>query len=253
MAARFPFWLPPPTDLRLSRDEVHVWRAEINQPDAILQSLHQLLAPEERQRAEKFRFKKDRDQFIVSRGALRTIVGRYLKRDPVALLFDYNQYGKPVLAGIHADAGLCFNLSHSHGLTLLAVTYNRQLGIDLEYMREDLVWEEIADQFFTQREAAMLRALPVCRQVAGFFNCWTRKEAYIKAKGEGLSIPLSRFDVSLAPGEPAVFLRFSHDPQEVSFWSLRELKLDANYAAALVVEGHDWRLRQLQWAGENKD
>jgi 4'-phosphopantetheinyl transferase len=121
------------------------------------------------------------------------------------------------------------------------------VGIDLERIRLDLAVAEIAERFFSRREVAMLRALSTDVQQQAFFRCWTRKEAYIKARGEGLSLPLDQFDVSLAPGEPAAVLGTQPDPSEASRWSLQELTPAPGYAAALAVKGHSWRLTCWQW------
>jgi 4'-phosphopantetheinyl transferase len=121
------------------------------------------------------------------------------------------------------------------------------VGIDLEYIRSDLAVEQIAERFFSRREIATLRALPIDLRTYAFFLCWTRKEAYIKARGEGLSLPLDQFDVSLIPGEPAALLNTQRDLYEVSRWSLQELTPAPGYAAALAVEGHGWHLACWQW------
>ena len=242
-------WAPPPDNLILNDDEVHVWRAALDLTVSQVQHLKQTLSPDELARAARFRFPKDRDHFIVARGVLRTILGRYLGLEPSRLRFCYSPYGKPSLDRECGGDSLCFNLSHSHGLALFAVTRDRELGVDIEYLRRDLADEGIAQRFFSPPEVAALSALPTGVRGVAFFNCWTRKEAYIKARGEGLSFPLDQFDVSLAPGEPAALLRTEGDPQEASRWSLVALSPGADYVAALVVRGHDWKLEGWQWPG----
>jgi 4'-phosphopantetheinyl transferase len=248
MTPSLSLWSHPPEPLTLGGDEVHVWRVELTQPAARIEALRQTLAWDEVNRADRFYFQKDRDHFIVARGALRAILGRYLKRAPDQLRFRCSSYGKPSLADDNGGDWLCFNVSHSHELALIAVTHGRAVGVDLEHIRPDVATEQIAEKFFSPREVAALRLLPVAEQTEAFFNCWTRKEAYIKARGEGLSFPLSRFDVSLAPGEPAKLLRTEGDPQEAQRWSLRELLPGPGYVAALAVEGHEWRLHCWQWS-----
>jgi 4'-phosphopantetheinyl transferase len=239
--------LAPKTPV-LSSDEVHVWCAELDQTASRVHNLQQTLDGNERARAERFYFKRDRNHFIVAHGLLRVILSRYLNIEPGDLRFCYSPYGKPMLAKEFDGDRLRFNLSHSHSLVLYAVTRARDIGIDIERIRPDLAYEQIAEGFFSPREVAALRTVPTSRQLGAFFNCWTRKEAYIKARGEGLSLPLDRFDVSLAPGEPAILLSTVGDPHETSRWSLRELDLAPGYVAALAVEGHDWRLKCWQWA-----
>lgn len=240
-------WRTPPEHPSLERDAVHVWRARLDQPELIRRGLLELLDADELSRAERFHFTKDRDHFIVGRGVLRSLLARYLEVEPAGLRFDYNSYGKPALAQIQEQPPLRFNLSHSQQWALYAFTLEREIGLDLEYMREDFAGEEIAERFFSRREVEMLGALPLDRRTEGFFNCWTRKEAYIKARGEGLSLPLDRFDVSLTPGEPAALLRTIGDEREASRWSIKELSPWAGYAAAVAVEGHDWRLQCWHW------
>lgn len=241
-------WRLPPESVPLEADEVHVWRAALDVEALRRQSLWQTLSPDERTRAERFHFRKDHDSFVVARGLLRLILGRYLNAEPDRLRFRYTQYGKPALAGEFAKEGFCFNLSHSDGLALYAVTRNRKIGVDLERVRPDFADEKIAEQFFAGGEVAALRALPVHAQQEAFFNCWTRKEAFIKARGEGLSLPLDDFEVSLVPGEPAALLSTKGDAREASRWSLRELTPEPGYVAALAVEGHNWRTECWQWS-----
>lgn len=218
----------------------------MNQPASVVQCLFVLLSPDEQDRAAAFHFQKDREHFIVARGGLRSILGRYLHLDPAQLRFTYNEFGKPDVIGTAEDMRLRFNLSHSNGLALYAFNLDRQIGLDIEYVKDDIGCEEIAEQFFSIREIAMLRALPSRQRAEGFFNCWTRKEAYVKAKGEGLSLPLTEFDVSLAPGEPAMLLS-AGNPEESSRWNLKELAPWTGYAAAVAVEGANWNLECWSW------
>jgi 4'-phosphopantetheinyl transferase len=204
--------------------------------------LRGLLSEDEAARADRFHFAHDRNHFIVARGMLRVILGRYLRRPPAGLRFDYNAYGKPELRAAADGSRLRFNLSHAAGVALYCVADGRRVGVDVEYVREGAAYEEIAGHFFSERERASLAALPPEARARAFFNCWTRKEAYIKARGEGLSIPLDSFDVSLSPGEPVALLCTRDDALEASRWSLRELALGPDYVAAVAAEGAGWRL-----------
>lgn len=241
-------WSLPTETLFLGDKEVHVWRAKLNLQTPCLHRLIQTLSADERARAERFYFHKDRERFIVARGLLRVILGRYRNTEPSQLHFCYNPYGKPALANESGSNGLRFNLSHSHELALYAITRGREIGVDLECIRPDLAGDQIAERFFSPGEVKALRALPPSSQHVGFFNCWTRKEAYIKARGEGLTLPLDRFDVSVVPGEAAALLYVSGDPEESSRWSLQELVAGPGYVSALAVEGHGWRIKCWQWA-----
>jgi 4'-phosphopantetheinyl transferase len=238
-------WRLPPPELRLSSAEVHVWRAPLDPAESCVERLQHTLSADELQRAARFHFPRDRRRFIVARGVLRDILGRYLGVPPSVLRFHYSAHGKPTLADL--EDGLRFNISHSHEMGLFAVTRGREVGVDLEYLRMDIACEEIAEHFFSARERASLRALPVEVKHQAFFNCWTRKEAYIKAHGEGLSLPLDQFDVSLAPAEPAALLATRSDPQEASRWSLQAFTPRSGYAAAVAVEGRGWHLICWQW------
>ena len=241
-------WLPPPTDLALSNDDVHVWRATLERNGAYVETLQQILSADERARAERFHFDRDRKGFIVARGLLRLILSRYLDMEPDKLYFCHGAHGKPGLITTSDQEALSFNASHSRGLALYAISRSRKVGIDLECIDTDFDCEPIAERFFSPREKATLRSLQSEQmKLMAFFNCWTRKEAYIKAQGAGLSLPLDQFDVSLLPGEPARLLNTSGDPLEVSRWHLKELFPGPGYVAALAVEGHSCPLACWEW------
>jgi len=242
-----PPWLAPPETLVLGNDEVHIWRATLDQTPSPIQSFRHNLAADEQARAEQFHFKRDRGHFIVARGVLRAILGRYLKRAPEDLSFCYSSHGKPALAGESGGDAIRFNVSHSHGIALYAVTRGREVGIDVEHIRSNLAVAEIAERFFSRREVAMLQALPTEAQREAFFRCWTRKEACLKARGEGLSSPLDQIDVLPAPGEPDAVPGTQPDSSEASRWSFQELAPAPGYVAALAVEGQGWRLACWQW------
>lgn len=241
-------WERGPARPALARGEVHVWRARLDAPDRAARALRELLAPEERARADRFRFEKDRLHFTAARGLLRTLAGRYLGLAPAALNFSYNAYGKPSLDA-HSDE-LRFNVSHSKGLAVYAFARGREVGVDVEFLNDAVACEGIAARFFAPAEAAVLGALPPGERTRAFFNCWTRKEAYIKAHGEGLSLALDGFEVSLAPGEPCALVSTRHDPAQAACWSLRELEPAPGYVGAVAAEGHGWRLRCWRWEGE---
>jgi 4'-phosphopantetheinyl transferase len=233
--------------LVLGDDEIHVWRATLDQTPSQIQGFLHNLAADEQAKAERFYFERDREHFIAARGVLRAILGGYLNRAPESLSFCYSSHGKPALAGESDGDAIRFNVSHSHGTALYAVTRGREVGIDVERIRFNLAVAEIAERFFSRQEVAMLQTLPTEEQREAFFYCWTRKEAYIKARGEGLSLPLDQIDVSLAPGKPDAVPGTQPDSSEASRWSLQELAPAPGYVAALAVEGHGWRLACWQW------
>ena len=240
-------WFSPPERLTLAGNAVHVWRASLDQSPSQVDRFQNTLAGDERSKADRFYFSRDRERFVVARGVLRALLGRYLNRAPESLAFSYSTHGKPALDSESDADAIRFNLSHSHGTALYAVTRGREIGVDLEFIRSDLEAEQIAERFFSQREIVTLRTLPLRLRKYAFFLCWTRKEAYIKAIGEGLSMPLDQFDVSLIPGEPAALLSTQPDTDEALRWSLRNLTPDSGYAAALATKGRDWTLSCWQW------
>jgi 4'-phosphopantetheinyl transferase len=247
-------WKPPPLSLTLSQDRVDVWRVPLEMPDRERDLLEASLSVEERARASRFRHSVNRARFVAAHGALRTILGRCLGVEPSCLRFSYGRFGKPALGAPLGANSVEFNLSHSGELALVAASFGRRLGIDLERIDVSRSGPEIAERFFSTREIAALRALPRERQTDAFFACWTRKEAYLKARGEGLSFPPDRLSVSVSSEEPASLLDCGDD--ETRRWVLQDLTPGAGWAAALAVEGRGWRLRRWRWStpvkfGEN--
>lgn len=239
-------WLPPPERPVIEGDEVHVWRASLHLGAPELEALLGILTLDERLRAGRFHFQKDREGFIAARGILRRILGLYLEMPPDRIRFIYSQYGKPALSGDMSADSLRFNVSHAQEVALYAVASGRAVGLDIEHIRGDWAGVEIAERFFSRDEVSALRFLPPHQQTEAFFNCWTRKEAYLKALGEGLSHPLEQFTVSLAPGDPALLLS-PDDPRGRTCWSLAALSPGRGYAGALAVEGEIGAIRRWQW------
>ena len=234
-------WHPPPTDLTLSSNDVHVWRADLELPAGQIEKLSQILSEDEQHRANRFYFERDKKHFIAGRAILRTILSRYLDLKPDTLQFSYGVRGKPALASTHTSETLCFNLSHSNGLAVYAVTRSRNLGIDVEYIRPMPNVLELAQRFFSSREYALISSLPPDQRQEAFFNGWTCKEAYLKATGEGLA-GLQQVEVSLTPFEPTALLSIQGDAKAANRWSVHQLTLVPDFVAALAVEGHGWNL-----------
>lgn len=232
-------WLPAPTDLTLLRDDVHIWRIDLDRPEFEMQHLAATLSQDEVARAERFYFEQHRQRFIAGRGILRCILGRYLGIQPQQVEFSYQFRGKPVLADTLAASKLSFNLSHSQGLAVCAVNCHRSIGIDLEYIRLIADVETLAKRFFAVREYDLVRSLPTSQQQEVFFRYWTCKEAYLKATGAGL-VQLEQIEVFLTPGEPA---KLNLDEE----WSLLELVPYSNYVAAVAVEGFGCYLKCWQY------
>lgn len=233
-------WSGPPASLTLATGEVHVWRFELDQPESVVAEFRATLEAGELARAGRFHFEKHRRQFVVGRGGLRYVLARYFDLKPEEFRFSYGAYGKPALV----SEGLRFNMSHSHGVALVAVALDRELGVDVEHVRADFATESVARRFFSRAEVAVFNALEKEEQVAAFFRCWTRKEAYIKAIGRGLSEPLTAFDVTLAPGEAAALLRAERG--DASRWAMFNIDVGDDYAGALAVEAPVSRIRLWQ-------
>jgi 4'-phosphopantetheinyl transferase len=228
----------------LAWDEVHVWAAHL---DALSEAASLSgLSDEERERAGRFHFARDRSRFVVARGLLRRLLGRYLGCDPAGLRFSYGPRGKPFLPD--HPSGLRFNVSHSGGLALLAFARDRELGVDLERERTVPEAEEIARRYFSLREGAELRELPEPERTHAFFRCWTRKEAFIKATGDGLSQPLEAFDVTLGPGERPRLVRVEGKPAESRRWWLEDVEPAPGFAGALAVGGRPRRVVRWRWS-----
>jgi 4'-phosphopantetheinyl transferase len=236
-------WTSPPAEPVLAGD-LHVWLVKLSEHSP--QAFTHLLSSDELGRASRFHFQKHRNHFIVARGALRSILGQYLKLDPKLLQFTYSSYGKPSLAE-SSQANLEFNMSHSHELALYAVATNCKVGIDVEHMRSDVAHKDIAERFFSHSEVNTFCNLPEELKTEGFFNCWTRKEAFIKAIGEGLSYPLDKFSVSLTPGEPASILSIADDNAEAKNWNLISFSPRPDYVAAAAIYGNISNVQYWTW------
>lgn len=241
MAPSHADWLLPDGPPSLADDEVHAWRIALDLPEALLADLAALLSPAERERAERFYFPRHRRRYIVSHGLLRAILALYVGCDPAELVFCHGMYGKPALPPT-LGTDVRFNLSHSGEGALVGVARGREIGIDVEEVRPMADLEQLAARFFAPREAAALTAIAEALRAEAFFHCWTRKEAYIKACGEGMSRPLDQFVVSLLPGEPARLLEVTDNPAETALWSLRELAPWPGYVGCVAVTGQSPRI-----------
>lgn len=240
-------WRPLPQDYQLPADEVHVLRATLAAAAAHLARLRAILSEEERARADRFYFEVDRARFTIGRGLARVLLGHCLRRPAELLTFEANGFGKPHLKG---ETAINFNVSHSGEIVLLALARGRELGVDVERIRADMATAEIAQRFFSAQECRELASMAEEARGDAFFACWTRKEAYIKAVGNGLSLPLDQFDVAFLPGETPRLVATRHDPAQAVRWTLRNLDPGEGHKGALAAEGADWTLRCWDWRGE---
>jgi 4'-phosphopantetheinyl transferase len=234
--------------LALAPGEIHVWSIDLDPPPARVEQLGRSLAEDEWARANRFRFDRHRRQYVVGRGALRALLACYLGTRPELVRFTYGPRGKPFLAEPEASRSrLQFNLSNSDEMALVGLVTGVEIGMDIEFLKPMPDCEQISERFFSESERAVLRGLPAEIKEEGFFNCWTRKEAYLKAVGEGLAAPLDSFDVTLAPGEPPRMLTLEGDAARASRWVFRHFRPAEKYIGALAIEGEppgggEWRV-----------
>ena len=240
-------WKPPPATLALADDEVHVWRISLNQPQSVIADLRTYLEAAELERAARYFFDKDRYQYIIGRGVLRLLLGRYLGQPAAGIRFQYTGYNKPFLDPSFAPFNLHFNLSHSGKVALLAFARHHEVGVDVELIRTDMEHSDISENFFSPYEVSVLRSVSSTEQPLVFFNCWTRKEAYIKAQGQGLSLALDSFDVTMRPDEPTKLLAIRDQPDDAAAWTLMALHPGVGYVGALAIRAHGLRYQLWEW------
>jgi 4'-phosphopantetheinyl transferase len=234
-------WREPATIPPLEPDHVDVWLASTRVDSEQMRTLEECLTRDERRRANRFALDRPRQAFVVVRGLLRVLLAAYLKQRPSAIVLSYEPKGKPVLVG----SGLGFNVSHSGDLALVSLTWGRRVGVDIERIRRPVPLE-VAARFFSPREQELMRSLPPSARTSAFFTCWTRKEAYLKATGEGLSVSPGSFSVS-AQSDCLAGPRCAAEAEAVEHWSLHDLPAIAGHAAALAVDGFSYLLRCWRW------
>jgi len=210
---------------------VHLWVIRLAASEPVLEKCRGSLARDERERAERFHFEEHRRSYVLGRGALRALLGAYSGTAPASVEFSYGPKGKPALRG---DAALRFNVSNSGDLAAFAFTAGCELGVDLERIRSLRDLEAVARRFFAPDEIGELMALAEEDRPSGFFNCWTRKEAYIKAVGDGLYVPLDSFSVTLRPGEAARMIQLNGSRETARGWTLEAFDPAPGFAGALA-------------------
>lgn len=227
-------WKNPPAILPpLSPTEVHIWRADLNPPPAEIDKFWQTLADNEKARAQRFKFPIHQRRSIVSRGILRQLLASYLHQPAHSLVFSYNPHGKPQL--VFPSLPLQFNASDSQELAVFAFTLENAIGIDLEFIKADIEAEAIGQRYFSTEEMWALSQVPDDKKNEAFFSLWTRKEAFIKAIGEGLFFPLKEFTVNLQ--EEAQLLSIHEDKEAAKHWTLRAFSPEENFKGAVAIDG----------------
>ena len=241
-------WQMPPAEMTCTGDELDVWCASLDLPLEEVTRLTALLDPEERARARRYAFERDRRRFTVARAGLRSILGVYLKLPPSSFRFHYGPHGKPMLETIqHGAAPVRFNLSHAHELAIYGIMRADEVGIDIECCHPLDGALDIATRFFSPREVQMLRELPPDQFLAGFFRLWTLKEAYLKATGCGITESLASIEFSFLPGQPLKILPLAADPVRAVPWFLETLVPAAGYVGAVVAERPPTQIRCWRW------
>jgi 4'-phosphopantetheinyl transferase len=239
----------PTGRITLDVGTVHVWSAQLDCPPSRVRTLAPLLSSGERERAQRLRLDRDRTHFVVRRGLLRIILGRYVGAPPETIAFQYGEWGKPAIEQ-GSGVPLGFNLSYSHGLALYAIARGREVGVDIERVRDGMPHADLAERYFSAPERAELRRLPAGSVASGFFNGWTRKESYVKALGTGLVTRLDSFSVSLTPGEPAELLSAHDAATAADGWTLANLDAPPGHSAAITIAGSCERIVQRSWDAE---
>lgn len=238
-------WCTPPSRLELPHDLVHVWRANLDVEGTRSSSLHRNLSTDERAWGARFRFARDRDRFFAGRGVLRAILANYMDTQSGAISLRQGSHGKPAVAE-HDD--LRFNLSHAGAMMLVAIAYRREVGIDVEHVTGDLSVEQLASTTLSRREISVLNAVCSERKQAAFLRLWTRKEAYLKADGRGMSLPITCVDVSAPGGSVALQNRSTGEWKSSIHWMLQTPVVGPEHVAALAAEGRGWHFTCFQWA-----
>ena len=241
-----PATLPRPVVPVVAADEVQVWRLDLLAWAPWQPELEGLLSDDECARADRFVFARDRDRHVLSRGLLRVLLAHQLGVDAAGIGFAHGSHGKPALLD-RGVSDLRFNVSHSGDWLFIALACGHDVGVDVEQVRAEVAWEQIAEQFFTAAETASIRGRPVAAQAARFFECWVRKEAALKAWGMGLSLELNRFEVSAGPKRVARLEAPAGTPGAGRLWSIRTIDAPPGYEAAVVVEGDDSSLSCVSW------
>ena len=241
-------WNPPPRELVLSPEFIDVWRMPLNLRTAETDSMFATLSQEEQIRAGKIKSSTRKKQFVIGRGSMRMLIGRYLDIDPASFEFAYSAHQKPLIPETSLGIPVTFNITHSHEMVLLALSLERCIGVDIERIRDDVEFKKLADRFFSRQETEVLENYDKSELPAAFFACWTRKEAFVKALGDGISFGLSEFSVSVDPCASHVDLRINTELQGSDTWSIMNVEVGGEYAAAVAASQGDFRVRL--WAGD---
>ena len=242
-----PPWRETSEILPVTSSEIQVWRIHLARPSVEILRLQKVLSADEQSQAARFHFDRDQRRFVIRRAVRRQLLAAQLETSPATIQIESANFQKPKIVSPENSKRLRFNCSHSADWALIAVAREREVGVDLEQHRPLPDAEDLAGKIFSDAENRELTALPPALKLQGFFNGWTRKEAFVKAIGLGLSYPLNRFSVSLSPNRPAAILEVADNPPALEKWSMISLELNPDYSAALVFEGKKSDVKFLEW------
>jgi 4'-phosphopantetheinyl transferase len=240
-------WLSYAQPNHLGEAEVHLWVVSLAVTPEKSSHFQSILSVDEQERAGGFQRIRDAQRYVVARGSLRRLLGAYLAIEPDRVQFAYDAFGKPRLAGPVPLTFLNFSVSHCDDRGLLGFVRGHKIGVDLERVRTEIEVEDLAERYFSPNEFQRLCSLPADQRREAFYCAWTRKEAYLKGRGEGLSYGLDEVEVSLAPGEPAIILVASDDPDVSRRWTVQHLSPAPGYIGAVAVEAANIAFRCLRW------
>ncbi|WJR80342.1 4'-phosphopantetheinyl transferase superfamily protein [Bradyrhizobium sp. NP1] len=254
MSRRSSIWCSPDGTYGLLDRAVDVWRTTLNSSSADLSKLSGSLSSEERERADRFRWEQDRARFMLGRIMARSVLGHCLQKPASTIQLAVDHAGKPVVASPSETPPLHFNISHAGDYVLLALARDRRVGVDVEQISDIRDLNEIAARCFSKAEYSRLQTIPERMRPQSFYRCWTLKEAYLKARGDGLSLPLESFDVAFLPGEMPRLLETRFDPADAARWCLRELDMGSAYLAAVAIEvAPELELRLWDWPSHREN
>ena len=226
---------------------LHVWRIRLTQSDAVVRTLEGHLSVDEVRRANRYRRERDRTRYVVAHGALRELLAEYTTLTSRGVSFDYTAAEKPFLKGEQGGQPLRFNLSHSGDWAVVALALSTEVGIDVEQIDPEVSVEAVAERFFSRSEFEALQSVPLEQRTIAFFSTWTRKEAYVKARGDGIVGRLRSFSVSIDPEQIPILLADSMYPSAALRWRLYDLDITPGYAGALAAEGTMHKIHMMRW------
>ena len=226
---------------------LHVWRILLSQSEEVIRVLEEHLSIDEIRRAERYRHGRDRSRYIVAHGALRELLADYMAQMPRDISFGYTTTGKPFLTNKGGGSPIRFNLSHSGEWAMVGLALSTEVGIDIEQIDRDVSVEAIAERFFSRSEFEAIQGIHLEQRIAAFFSAWTRKEAYVKARGDGIADRLRSFSVSIDPEQSAMLLTDSMDPGGTLHWKIYDLDIACGYKAAIAAEGTTHQIHMMRW------